>query len=154
VIAHASRPELIEGFDPWVAAVQVPAAAGHLLEYRLGQAGHDAIGFAVHVPHYVSQMDYPAAAVTLLQSVSAVTGLVLPTATLEQAAAETRRSIDEQVGQAEEVEAVVRALEAQYDAFVAGRGQSLLADGTPLPTGDELGAELERFLSEQRGPDA
>jgi hypothetical protein len=154
VIAHASRPELIEGFDPWVAAVQVPASAGHLLEYRLGQAGHDAVGFAVHVPHYVSQMDFPSAAVTLLQSISAVGALVLPTAALEEAAAETRRSIDEQVAANVEVAEVVRALETQYDSFVAGRGQSLLDDGTRLPTGDELGAELERFLQEQRRPDA
>ncbi len=45
---------------------------------------------------------------------------------------------------------MVRALEEQYDAYVAGRGDDLLAGETgPLPTADELGAELERFLAEQ-----
>jgi hypothetical protein len=43
----------------------------------------------------------------------------------------------------------VQALEAQYDAFVSGRGASLLVDDRDLPTADELGAELERFLAEQ-----
>lgn len=152
VIAHASRPEIIAGFEPWISAVQVPGAAGHLIEFRLGQAGRDAAGFAVHVPHYLSATDYPAAAEVLVQSLSRISGLVLPTDALATAAAETRRMVDEQVAQNDEVAAVVRALEEQYDAFVAGRGRSLLADGAALPTADEIGAELERFLAEQRGP--
>jgi hypothetical protein len=151
VIAHASRRELIAGFDPWVASVQVPGAAGHLVEYRLGQAGHDAVGFAVHVPHYVANSAYPAAAEVLVQSIARVSGLVLPTDALGAAAAETRRMIDEQVAESPEVQAIVRTLEEQYDAFVAGRG--LLESGA-LPTGDELGAELERFLAEQPRPDS
>jgi hypothetical protein len=149
VIAHASRRELIAGFEPWVGSVQVPGAAGHLIEHRLGEAGHDAVGFAVHVPHYVANAGYPAAAEVLLQSVSRVSGLALPTDALAEAAAETRRLIDEQVGESADVAAVVRTLEEQYDAFVAGRG---LLEGGALPTGDELGAELERFLADQPGP--
>ena len=49
---------------------------------------------------------------------------------------------------------MVRSLEQQYDAFVRGQeGTSLLAEETgPLPTADELGAELERFLAEQTRP--
>ena len=38
----------------------------------------------------------------------------------------------------------------KYDAFVRGRQGNLLADQAgPLPTADELGAELERFLAER-----
>ena len=49
---------------------------------------------------------------------------------------------------------MVRGLEEQYDAFVRGQaGTNLLAEQTgPLPTADELGAELERFLAEQPRP--
>jgi proteasome assembly chaperone (PAC2) family protein len=152
VIAHATRPELVAGFESWVHAVQVPGAAGHLVEFRLGEAGHDAAGFAVHVPHYLAATDYPAAAEALLQSVSRISGLVLPTDALAAAAVETQSLVDEQVAQSEDVLAVVRALEEQYDEFVAGRGPRLVADGAALPTADEIGAELERFLAEQRGP--
>ncbi|MFN2626518.1 MAG: proteasome assembly chaperone family protein [Mycobacteriales bacterium] len=153
VIAHGSRRELVTGFDPWIATVQVPGSASHVMEYRFGQAGNDAVGFAVHVPHYLSQMDYPAAAEVLLQSVSRVSGLVLPTAELATAAAETRRLVDEQIEGNADVAAVVRSLEEQYDAFVASRGDLLVGDATRLPTADELGAELERFLAQQqRGP--
>lgn len=151
VIAHGSDPDLITGFDPWVATVQVPGAAAHLIEFRLGQAGIPAVGFAVHVPHYVAQAAYPAAAEALLHSVERVSGLAFTTTALTEAAAATRRLIDEQVGESAEVRAVVAALEESYDAFVASRG-GLLPDGRPLPTADELGAELERFLAEQRPP--
>jgi hypothetical protein len=149
VIAHGSRKELVAGYEPWVNAVQVPGTAGHLLEYRLGQAGYDAIGFAVHVPHYVAQTEYPAASAALLAEVSKASGLALPLDALNEAAATTREAIDEQVAGSPEVAAVVQALENQYDAFIAGRGSSLLVDDADLPTADELGAELERFLAEQ-----
>ena len=149
VIAHGSRKELVTGYEPWVNAVQVPGTAGHLIEYRLGQAGHDAVGFAVHVPHYVAQAEYPAAAAALLAEVTKASGLSLPLHALDEAAATTRKAIDEQVAESPEVAEVVRALENQYDAFVSGRGSSLLVDDADLPTADELGAELERFLAEQ-----
>jgi len=151
VIAHASRPELIPGFDAWVNSVQVPASAGHLMEYRLGQDGIDAAGFAVNVPHYVAQIDYPAAAITLLECVAKTGDLVLPTDALAEAARTTRASIDEQVAASDEVGTVVRALETQYDAFVAGTMRSLVAEGSPLPSADEIAAEFEQYLSQQPG---
>ena len=44
------------------------------------------------------------------------------------------------------------ALERQYDAFVAAQeNRSLLARDEDLPSGDELGAEFERFLAQQAG---
>ncbi|MCA1713130.1 MAG: PAC2 family protein, partial [Actinobacteria bacterium] len=111
VIAHGSRKELVAGYEPWVNAVQVPGTAGHLLEYRLGQGGYDAVGFAVHVPHYVSQTEYPAAAAALLAEVAKAGNLVLPLDLLEAAAATARDAIDEQVASAPEVAEVVQALE-------------------------------------------
>jgi predicted ATP-grasp superfamily ATP-dependent carboligase len=154
VTAHATRRELISGYEPWLQRVQVPGSAGHLLEFRLGQTGRDAIGFAAHVPHYVSQAEYPAAAEVLLSSVSRTTGLLLPTEGLRTAAEAVRVDIDRQVEETNDAAGVVRALEEQYDAFTRGRsGTNLLGPQTgPLPTADELGAELERFLASQPRP--
>ncbi|BCJ67715.1 proteasome assembly chaperone family protein [Polymorphospora rubra] len=154
VTAHASRRELIAGHEPWLQRVQVPGSAGHLIEFRLAEQGRDAMGFAVHVPHYVAQTEYPAAAEVLLTSVSRATGLLLPTEGLRTAAEVVRGDIDRQITQTDEAGALVHALEEQYDAFTRGRqGSNLLAEQTgPLPTADELGAELERFLAEQTRP--
>jgi hypothetical protein len=154
VTAHATRRELIAGYEPWLQRVQVPGSVGHLLEYRLGEQGRDALGFAAHVPHYVAQTEYPAAAEALLASVSRSTGLLLPRDGLRAAAEVVRVEIDRQVAQTEEAATLVEALEEQYDAFARGRGEKnlLAAETGPLPTADELGAELERFLAEQTRP--
>ncbi|GAB3983426.1 PAC2 family protein [Plantactinospora veratri] len=154
VTAHATRPELITGYESWLQRIQVPGSAGNLLEFRLGEQGRDAVGFAVHVPHYVAQTEYPGAAELLLTSVSRATGLLLPTESLRTAAEAVRVDIDRQVAQTDEATSLVQALEEQYDAFTRGRGEpNLLANQTgPLPTADELGAELERFLAEQGRP--
>jgi proteasome assembly chaperone (PAC2) family protein len=151
ITAHGTRRELVAGYEPWLQRVQVPGSAGHLLEFRLGEKGHDAMGFAAHVPHYLAQAEYPAAAEQLLTSVSKSTGLLLPTEGLRQASETVRADIDQQIAQTAEAAELVRALEEQYDAFTRGRqrGANLLADSGPLPTAEELGAELERFLAEQ-----
>lgn len=151
VIVHGSRPELLAGAEPWVDTVQVPASAGHLLEYRLGQAGHDAMGLAVHVPHYLAQTDYPTAAIRLLEEVAKACDLNLSTDQLTEGARTTQEAIDGQVAQSPEVAEVVRGLESQYDLVMAGR-KNMLASGAPLPTAEELGAQFERFLAQQTPP--
>ena len=152
VTAHASRKELIAGYEPWLQRVQVPGSAGHLLEYRLGQAGHDAMGFAVHVPHYLAQTDFPPAAEQLLASLSRTTGLLLAIEDLRTAGAEVRAEVDRQIAGNTDAAALVESLEAQYDSYLRGRGSNLLAASGPLPTAEELGAELERFLANQPNP--
>ena len=150
VTAHATRAELVADHTSFFGTVQVPASASALLELRLGEAGHDAMGFAVHVPHYLAQSSYPTAGLTGLRHVERATGLDLGLTALEPAAAEALREVERQVEASSEVAAVVQALEEQYDAFTRSVGRtSLLAQATDLPTAEEIGAELERFLAEQ-----
>jgi predicted ATP-grasp superfamily ATP-dependent carboligase len=151
VTAHATKTDLIEGYRPLVDKLQVPGSASALLEYRLGGENRAAIGFAVHVPHYLAQAAYPAAAVTLLDSVQRVTGLVLPSEALREAARRTDVEIARQVEGSAEVAEVVQALEQQYDAFTADRESLLADDAEEMPTAEELGAQFERFLAEQQG---
>jgi predicted ATP-grasp superfamily ATP-dependent carboligase len=148
--AHSNNRELITDFTPWIAEVQVPGSASNLLEYRMAQHGHEVVGFTVHVPHYLAQTDYPAAAQALLAQVAKTGSLQLPLKALEEAAADIQTKVDEQVGSSSEVAQVVAALERQYDAFIAAQeNRSLLTRDEDLPSGDELGAEFERFLAQQ-----
>ncbi len=71
VIAHATREELLTGHQRLPSRIQVPGSAPALLELRFGEAGRDALGFAVQVPHYLAQAVYPPAALALLGSVTA-----------------------------------------------------------------------------------
>jgi len=147
VIAHGSPPDLVADYPKWLPTIQVPASVGNLLEYRLGQAGTPACGFAVAVPYYLAQLEYPDAAHTLLNCLARSGELSLPTEALLRAAEVVRRDVDKQVAGSEEVASLVRGLEMQYDDMTAGRGSGLLTDGARLPTADELGAEFEQYLS-------
>lgn len=150
--AHANNKELIADHQPWVGEVQVPGSASNLLEYRLAQHGHEVVGFTVHVPHYLAQTDYPPAAEALLAQVGKVAALQIPLTAMTEAAAEIQAKIDEQINSSPEVGQVVAALERQYDAFIeAQENRSLLARDEDLPSGEELGAEFERFLAQQTG---
>jgi predicted ATP-grasp superfamily ATP-dependent carboligase len=149
VTAHATRPDLIDNHEQWSTVAELPGSAGALLELRLGQAGHDAMGLAVHVPHYLAETEYPHAARTLLDHVSVSTGLLLPTDALTEAAEEIGADIERKVASSEQAIKVVRALERRYDSALEDSRPSLLAEDQPLPTADEIGAEVEQFLSEQ-----
>ena len=148
VTAHGTNPRLITGNDPAFGTVQVPASFSSLLELRLGESGHDAIGFAVHVPHYLGQTEFGDAAVIGLERVRAATGLDLDVSALVATAGLNRAEITRQMEESDEITAVVHALEQQYDTFLEGRQQrNLLAtDLSDLPTADEIGAEFEAFL--------
>jgi hypothetical protein len=146
---HATRPELLLTENMWRGVIQVPASAMSLLELRLGEWGHDAMGFVAHVPHYVSQGDYPAAAVKLIESVEVVTGLQWELEAVQAAASAREAEIAQQIAESNEVTEVVVGLEQQYDAFnrAEDEGALPLAEERNLPTAEELGAEFERFLA-------
>ena len=146
--AHATDPRLVPAQDNPFGRVEVPASLMSLLELRLGESGHDALGFAVHVPHYLAQAEFADGAVTALNAVTAATGLNLPIDDLVAQAGLNRAEIAREVEGSDEVAQVIAALERQYDTFLEGRQKrSLLAtDVTELPTADEIGAEFEQFL--------
>lgn len=147
--AHATKPELVDGYQPFVDRLQVPGSAMSLIELRMSQAGLDAAGFAVHVPHYLAHASYPSAAITVLAAVERATGLSLPGEALHDAAQLTNAEIARQVEGSEDVAEVVRSLEQQYDAFTAEHEDLLAGHPEHMPTAEELGAQFERFLAEQ-----
>ena len=155
VIAHATREELMTGHQRLPSRIQVPGSAPALIELRFGEAGRDALGFAVQVPHYLSQAVYPPAALALLGSVTTSTGLDLPDTELREASERTNVAIERQVADSAEVAELVRALEQQYDTATAEAAENpvtgLLAEGESMPTADELAAQFERFLADNQG---
>ncbi len=150
VTAHATRRSLIESYPVYWGDLVIPGSVPALLELRLGEAGVDALGVAAHVPHYLAQATYPAATLTLVEHVGRLTGLLLPTEALREAAQQHRTEVDAQIARSADNTAVVAALEQQYDQFTAARESSdLLGSVGEVPSGEELGAEFERFLAEQ-----
>lgn len=146
--AHATDATLIGEVQSPFGRVQVPGAFAALLELRLGEAGHKAIGFAIHVPHYLSGSEFAESSLAALNAIVDVTGLNLPNDALVAKAEVNRRAIASEVEGNDEVQAVVTALEQQYDAFVQGQeGPNLWApESSEIPSADQLGAEFENFL--------
>lgn len=150
---HGNRPELIEGISAWKTTMEIPSAVGHLLEYKLDAAGRNVVGYAIHVPHYLSDAEYPPAAVAGLEYLGAAASLMLPSERLRETGRAVERQITEQVEGSAEVATVVSNLEKQYDEHTDGTARrSLLAgENDELPGADELGAAVEAYLA-SRGP--
>ena len=153
VLAHGTRPGLAASRVKLPKKLQVPGNVASLLELRFGEAGRDAIGFAVQVPHYLSQAAYPTAALTLLASVCEVTGLDLPDDALREAEEQTNTLIAQQIEDSSEVGELVRGLEQQWDATSGREDENLLAEGEEMPTADEIAAQFEQFLADQNRGD-
>jgi len=151
---HANKPGLITGDSPWRGELRIPSSAQALLEIRLGEWGHDAMGFVAHIPHYLAQMDYPRASAALLEQVEIAGRLTVDLSGLRAEAEDREAEITRYLASNEEVAEVVAALERQYDAFERAEesGASLLAQEQRLPTGEEIGKEFERFLAGLDGP--
>lgn len=151
ITTHGTRSDIVDRPNLWRAQMLVPTSAQSLLELRLGERGHDAMGYVAHVPHYLAQVEFPTAAVALLTAVAERTGLRLDLTALAEAAESTTSEIDRQVAE-QDGDSVLTNLEEQYDAFARGASESLLATEGPLPTADELGSQIEQFLAGLDGP--
>lgn len=117
--------------------LRVPSALVSVLELAMGQAGIPALGFFAQVPHYASGA-FPNAAVELLGRLGNFLGTDLPLGDLPQRALETRALLDAAVSAEERTRTYVERLEA-------------MADEARLPAGDELIADIERFLRDGGG---
>ena len=150
ITPHANRPELVPGESPWQGELRVPASAQALLEIRLGEWGVDALGFVAHIPHYLAQMEYPQAALVLLEHLEIGGRLTIDLGELREAAEITEAEVDRYLTTHDEVGDVVRGLEQQYDSFreAEANGSSLLSGDEPLPTGEEIGSAFEAFLAD------
>jgi hypothetical protein len=155
VTVSGNRQELIDAMSVWRPHTQAPATAMHLIEYRMQETGRSTTGFVLLIPHYLADTEYPAAAVTALESISAATGLIFPTDRLRQEDRDFIANIDEQVAGNPELGRLVGALEERHDTYMQDspvRSPLMHGDGA-LPSADEIAAELEKFLAYRRRGD-
>ncbi|TQL47911.1 PAC2 family protein [Homoserinimonas aerilata] len=152
VTVSGNRNDLIEARSVWKPHTTVPANALHLLEYRLQQTDHPAVGFVLLIPHYLADTEFPDAAIAALENISSSTGLIFPSDSLRGEGREFRAKIDAQVAENHELARLVGALEERHDAYMEGNAirSPLMDEDGELPTADEIAAELEKFLAIRR----
>lgn len=145
-----SRDDLIEARSVWKPTTKLAASAGHVLEYRLHSLGEEVVGFALLVPHYLANTQYPAALLVVLEGIMAATGLLFATDEVRAAAREFDAQVDHQIAENEESREMVETLESRYDAYMedqTARSPLVHEDGS-LPTAEQLASELERYLAQ------
>ncbi|MBW4032637.1 MAG: PAC2 family protein [Acidobacteria bacterium] len=155
VTVSGNRAELIDSLSVWKPRTQAPGNALHLLEYRLSALGHPTAGFVLLVPHYLADTEFPMAAITALESISAATGLIFPTDRLREENRTFLAKVDEQVEGNQELQRLVGTLEARHDSYMEDNPlpSPLVDESGELPNADSIAAELEKFLANRRDND-
>ncbi len=157
VTVHGSEPGLVAGHVSVLGEIEIPGHVGAMLELHLGQQGTPSMGITAQVPHYLVQFEFPRAAVTLIEAISRATGLHIPITELEPASKRADDEVAQQLDGNEEFATVVTALEQQYDqmAAISSGASGGLADmaDQQMPTGEEIAAQVEQFLSSLQDPD-
>lgn len=152
VTAHGNDKDLTQQMVRMDSTMIVPGSAALFLEKELDDRGCNVAGYTAHVPHYLANSPYPHATQKLLQSLSKSLDLELPLGSLEHDIERVNEQLAEQVDESPEIQQVVRGLEEQYDSFVEryrqDHPQAIMPGEDALPTGDEIGEELQRFLAD------
>lgn len=142
LVSTSTDPDLAHRVGVTHGRIDVPAGIHAAVETQCSEVGLPAVGLWAQVPHYAATMPFPAGAVALVDGLWTIGGLRFPMGSLRDDAASTRERLDSLVANSEEHVGMVQQLEAQFDAL------DVVGDG-PLPTGDDLAAEVERFLRDQ-----
>jgi hypothetical protein len=111
--------------------LRVPSACLSAIELTVNGSGIPAVGFYAQVPHYVGG-PFAAASLSLLQHLGRHLSVELPVGSFEEDAAQQRARLDAAVEADDDVRMLLEQLQTASDE--------------EIPSGDELAAEIERFL--------
>ncbi|MEZ5409385.1 MAG: PAC2 family protein [Acidimicrobiales bacterium] len=139
VTASAVHPELVRRLSLSRPTYEGPTGLVGVISERVERASIPAISLRVSVPHYVPGPPNPKATRALLRRLQQTTGVTTSYEDLDKEVSEWTNRVDQAVAADDESQAYVAHLERQVDSR-----EEL------LPSGDDLAAELEAFLRDQR----
>ncbi len=113
-----------------------PTGAQTVLQFALGEAGIRAIGLWAQVPHYVGGTPSPAAIRAVLERLRDLTGIEVDLRSLDEQADLYLEKVEEGLSEYPDVVEMIRQLDEAIGPV-------------PLPSGDELAREIEKFLREE-----
>ena len=152
VTAHGTDAEVNHKYPNFDGLVKVPGSVTLNLEQQLAAKERLTSSFTAHVPQYIAATEYPIATLNLLRAVQDTADVTLPLKVLETESVQLEKQLVDQLEDNVEVNAIVASLEQQYDEemrrYRQRQEQNLLSPDESLPSGEELGAELEQFLAD------
>ena len=141
--------DLLEQIGVVQGTIEVPSGIWGALEHGFAGVDIPSIGLWARVPHYVSGMPFPAASAALIDGLTQVADLSIDLTDLRTEADASLQQVNELIGRSSEHASLVRRLEHSVDT-AEGNPFAL----GPIPTGDELADELERYLQSEQNLDA
>jgi hypothetical protein len=137
ILGTASRDGLLRGgvLPGPAGMLRVPSAALSMLEIAVSESGVPAVGYFAQIPHYVSG-PYALASLELVRSLERHLDVTLPHGDLEEESRQLRQRLDAATAADETTRAYVERLES-------------MVDESRQPAGDDLIAEIERFLRDR-----
>jgi non-ribosomal peptide synthetase component F len=120
--------------------LKVPAAALSMLEMAAAEAGIEAVGYFAQIPHYVTGA-YALASLELVKVLERHLEVNLPRGDLVEESRLLRLRLDAATTADETTRAYVERLES-------------MVDEARQPAGDDLIADIERFLRDRSGSDS
>jgi len=145
VICTTSDPSLLlDGDEVLPDDLVVPGAAVSVLRQGIADAGIPAIGYWVQVPHYLQSPFYPGV-LSLLERSGDQVGVSFPLGDLAVQATDQIGEINADLADREDARAYVERLERIHDEGDDEDAASIISF-EDIPSPDEIGAEVERFL--------
>jgi predicted ATP-grasp superfamily ATP-dependent carboligase len=134
----ATSTELATRVGHVAGTLDVPAGVQAAIERRCAEEGIPNVGIWAQVPHYAAGMPFPGASLALLEGLERLARIRVDTSSLREADRLLRTRLDDLVADNPEHLEMLRQLEHHYDESAELLG--------PVPTADELAAEVERYL--------
>jgi proteasome assembly chaperone (PAC2) family protein len=138
--APATSANLLARVGTVSGELEVPAGISSALELGFSEVDMEIVTLWARVPHYVASMPYPQASAALIEGLASIAGLTLDAGALRASAEEARQRVDDLVTNNPDHTTMVEQLEQAADEIEG------VSHDEELPSGDELAAELERFL--------
>ena len=146
ISGSASDPELAAQLGVRPSRYEGPTGIVGVLNIACREQGVATASVWANVPHYVSGIENPKAALALVQRTLALLNLQADLGDLEEASRQYDQNLAEIVAQNAKIKAYVTKLESRD----AEEQPAEPAQGSDLPPASELVAEIEQFLRQQR----
>jgi predicted ATP-grasp superfamily ATP-dependent carboligase len=146
VTGLASDAGLVSRLGLTRSSYEGPTGIVGILHAACQQAGLPSASLWAAVPHYIAATPNPKAALALVRKLEGLVGVAIDASGLETAAGDYERQVNLAVQSDPDVQAFVERLEA------ASSETEVEESSEPLPSGETIARELQRFLR-QRGGD-
>jgi predicted ATP-grasp superfamily ATP-dependent carboligase len=139
VVSTSADPDLAERLATVPAVVELAAGVQTVLEERLHRAGIPAMGLWARVPPYLAGGGHPPAAFELVRTLERLAGVAIDSTELQAASKEHLEQVDLAIAQRPQIAEFVEQIRSMVEQGAEQR----------VPSGEEIAAELEQFLSQQ-----